>query len=257
MKDNLLDIRSLTLQIVGKSLCKNLDLAISHNQHWGLLGKNGVGKTSLLHCLMGLREIDAGSILLHGKPMSELSRRELATEIGILFQENIHTLPSTVLETVLLGRHPHVQSMLRDDPRDLQKAQQALQEFDLADMAGRYIDSLSGGEKQRLALAMLVVQSPKLFLLDEPSNHLDIAYQISMLDLLKKKIDEQEASFIMATHDINLAARYCDRIILLMGDGNYLSGSKQTILNEKNLSTAYNCEIQSVAIQDRTLFFPA
>ena len=69
MKDNLLDIRSLTLQIVGKSLCKNLDLAISHNQHWGLLGKNGVGKTSLLHCLMGLREIDAGSILLHGKPI--------------------------------------------------------------------------------------------------------------------------------------------------------------------------------------------
>jgi iron complex transport system ATP-binding protein len=256
MKETILDIKALTLQIAGKCLCENLDLSITQNQHWGLLGKNGVGKTSLLHSLMGLRDIDSGSIFLNGKAMSELPRRELATVVGILFQEYTHTLPSTVLETVLLGRHPHVQSMLRDDPLDLQKAQQALQDFDLTNMADRYIDTLSGGEKQRLALAMLVVQSPKLFLLDEPSNHLDIAYQIKMLDLLTQKIDGQNASLIMATHDINLAARYCDQIILLTGNGGYLSGPRQSVLTEENLSKAFSCEIQSVPIQNRTLFFP-
>jgi iron complex transport system ATP-binding protein len=146
--------------------------------------------------------------------------------------------------------------MLRDDPLDLQKAQEALQDFDLTTIADRYIDTLSGGEKQRLALAMLVVQSPKLFLLDEPSNHLDIAYQIKMLDLLTQKIDGQNASLIMATHDINLAARYCDQIILLTGNGEYLSGPRQTVLTEENLSKAFSYEIQSVAIQNRTLFFP-
>ena len=100
MKETILDIKALTLQIAGKCLCENLDLSITQNQHWGLLGKNGVGKTSLLHSLMGLRDIDSGSIFLNGKAMSELPRRELATVVGILFQEYTHTLPSTVLETV-------------------------------------------------------------------------------------------------------------------------------------------------------------
>lgn len=160
------------------------------------------------------------------------------------------------LISVLLGRHPHVQTLLRDDPADIEIAKKVLNDLDLEEFSERQVDTLSGGERQRLALAMLMAQTPRLFLLDEPSNHLDVAFQVKLLSVLEKRMAEQSASLLMATHDINLAARFCDKIILLTRDGGILTGSRQEVLTDENLSEAYDCPIRSIVSDDFVLFYP-
>ena len=194
-----LKIQSLSLHIEGKTLCRDLNVQVGENERWGLLGKNGAGKTTLLHALIGQRRADQGSIELDGISVYDIKQRELASKVGILFQQGIEALPATVFETVMLGRHPHAQSLLWDDPQDIEIAKSALAAFDLDQLQERAVESLSGGELQRLALAMLLAQTPQLFLLDEPSNHLDVAFQIKLLSVLTNKVVETSASLIMAT----------------------------------------------------------
>ncbi len=252
-----IDVQTLNLSAADKVLCRDLSFSLNFKESWGLLGKNGAGKTSLIHSIAGLREFNSGTIKLNDANIKELRRSELAREIGILFQDGLETLPSTVLETVMLGRHPHVQSLFKDDSSDIAIAQKALADFSLQDIQDRQINSLSGGEKQRVAIAMLTTQSPNMYLLDEPSNHLDIAYQMDILNTLLRRLTEQNAGMLMATHDINLAARFCKKFILLFENGETLCGSSEEVLNQENLSRAYGCEIHKMEADGRTLFFPA
>ena len=251
-----LELQSLTLRIGGKLLCTDLNLQLESNERWGLLGKNGAGKTTLLHSIIGLRPIESGNILIDGKSLQEIPRTELATKVGILYQQGMSSLPATVIETALLGRHPHVQSLLKDDPQDIEIAYQALRDLDLEEMAERQVDTLSGGEQQRLALALLITQTPKLFLMDEPSNHLDLAFQVKLLSVLESKLIEQSACLLMATHDINLAARFCDKIALFIDDSELITGTTDKVLTEENLSRAYQCKIRSIDGDGRKLFYP-
>ena len=250
-------VQSLTLQLADKVLCRDFNVQIKEGERWGLLGKNGAGKTTLLHALIGQRVADQGSIQLDGHSIYDLKQRELASKVGILFQQGIEALPATVFETVMLGRHPHTQSLLWDDKKDIEIAENALAAFDLDQLKERAVDTLSGGELQRLALAMLLAQTPQLFLLDEPSNHLDVAFQVKLLSVLTNKISDTSASLIMATHDINLAIRFCENIILLLEGGESLVGRSVDVLTEDNLSEAYGCHIKSVSSGDHRLFYPA
>ncbi|MDA0280483.1 MAG: ABC transporter ATP-binding protein [Proteobacteria bacterium] len=252
-----LKIQSLSLHIEGKTLCHDLNVQVGENERWGLLGKNGAGKTTLLHALIGQRRADQGSIELDGISVYDIKQRELASKVGILFQQGIEALPATVFETVMLGRHPHAQSLLWDDPQDIEIAKSALAAFDLDQLQERAVESLSGGELQRLALAMLLAQTPQLFLLDEPSNHLDVAFQVKLLSVLTNKVVETSASLIMATHDINLAFRFCENVILLLADGESIVGSCTDVLTEEHLSRAYGCHIKSVSSGEHRLFYPA
>ena len=252
-----IDVQSLNLSTADKVLCRDLSFSLNYRECWGLLGKNGAGKTSLIQSIAGLREFNSGTIKLNDTNIKEFRRSELAREIGILFQDGLETLPSTVLETVMLGRHPHVQSLFKDDSDDIAIAQKALTDFSLQEIQDRQINSLSGGEKQRVAIAMLTTQSPNMYLLDEPSNHLDITYQMDILNTLLRRLTEQNAGMLMATHDINLAARFCKKIILLFENGETLCGSSEEILNQENLSRAYGCEIHKVETDGRSLFIAA
>ena len=253
----ILQIQSLNLQIGSKTLCNDLTVQIGKHERWGLLGKNGAGKTTLLHALIGQRRANQGSIQLDGVSVYDLKQRELASKVGILFQHGIEALPATVFETVMLGRHPHTQSLLWDDQNDIEIAESALTAFDLDRLKNRAVDTLSGGELQRLALAMLLAQTPQLFLLDEPSNHLDVAFQVKLLTVLTNKVAETSASMIMATHDINLAFRFCENIILLLKDGESLVGKSVDVLTEENLTQAYGCHIKSVSSGEHRIFYPA
>ena len=252
-----LQIQSLKLQIGSKTLCSDLTVQIRKHERWGLLGQNGAGKTTLLHALIGQRRANQGSILLDGVSISNIKQRELAGKVGMLFQHGIEALPATVFETAMLGRHPHTQSLLWDDQNDIEIVESALAAFDLDRLKNRAVDTLSGGELQRLALAMLLVQTPQLFLLDEPSNHLDVAFQINLLTVFTNKVAETSASMIMATHDINLAFRFCENIILLLKDGESLVGKSVDVLTEENLRLAFGCHIKSVSSGEHRIFYPA
>ncbi len=251
----LLETRGLRLEVADRVLCDALSLQLHAGECLGVLGQNGTGKTTLLHTLARLRPVSGGEILLQGRALNAWSRKALATQLGMLFQSSSDEMPANVEETVLLGRHPHLPDWQWEGPQDLELARKALQDVGLLAMAQREVASLSGGERQRLALAMLLAQQPQLYLLDEPGNHLDIAYQVSALQLLCARLQTQGAAVCMATHDINLAARFCSRILLLRPDGQPLLGSAQEILTPAILSEAYGCQIAVASTGTRQVFF--
>ena len=254
----ILSLHELSLSIAGRRLCHQLSLRLPAGQCLGILGQNGTGKTTLLHTLMRLREPDAGRIELSQRDLAQWSREELATHLGILFQNSHDAMPATVLEIALMGRHPHLANWQWESDEDIAMAREALAALGIAGLETRDIQSLSGGERQRLAIATLLTQRPRLFLLDEPGNHLDIAFQVQSLQLLRGHVQTHNAALCMATHDINLAARYCDQIMLLTGDGECVMGTAAEVLTSNNLSHAYGCEIRSVSTDDgRQIFFPA
>jgi len=240
-----------------RSLCQNFSLSLDSGERCALLGPNGSGKTSLLNSLLGLTPIDEGNIIVNGSNLRQLSPSEIAQQLGMLFQEQSDTMPATVLETVLLGRHPYASHWLLDNKDDVDLAYQALEELELMELKDRDIRSLSGGERQRLAIASLLCQAPKLYLLDEPSNHLDLAFQVKALELLCIKTSKGDAALIMATHDINLASRFCDRVLLMMGNGEILYGNQEEILTANNLSEAFHHPIRVIDSNAGRYFFPS
>ena len=171
--------------VVGKkALCDNLSMTINSGECWGLLGKNGAGKTSLLKCIAGIIKPAEGSISLDAIPIQNYGRKNLALRIGMLFQESLSSLPATVFETVLLGRYPHSKYVIKDSLSDIQTTQNILEEVKLNELRDRELDTLSGGELQKVGIALLLAQDPGLLLLDEPSNHLDIAFAVQLLSLI-------------------------------------------------------------------------
>ena len=234
----MLETRNLDVSIAGIEVCRGLDLSIEAGQCWALLGRNGVGKTTLLHTLAGLRNPENGEIRLRDRPMSRLSRRSIARTLGVVFQDNEDPFPASVMETALIGRHPHLGNWRWERDEDKMQAMQALKNLQLESLASRPVSTLSGGERRRLAIATLLTQNPPLGLLDEPTNHLDLNFQVGVLELLNK-LCEGGQSMLMILHDVNLALRFCDHLLLLLGDGRHLLGPTGSLGSADNLSLVY------------------
>ena len=235
----LLELRGLSVDIGGKTVCRGLDLSIGAGQCWGILGVNGVGKTTLLHTLAGLKPAQCGEILVNGKHRGDYAPRALAQQCGILFQDYLDTFPCTVLEAALIGRHPYLRHWQWESAQDMELARQALNRVGLEQLEQRDITTLSGGERRRLAIATLLTQAPQILLLDEPANHLDLHYQVSLLDQLMQDCRQQNKAMVMVLHDVNLAARFCDHALLLYGEGEYRAGASADLLNAGELSALY------------------
>lgn len=245
-------LRCTGLEIAAghRTLLQGLDLTLQAGDCLGILGRNGTGKTTLLHTLGGLRAPAGGRLSLQGTALADWHRRALARQVGIVFQHHTDEMPATVMETALLGRFPHSRAWQWESRRDRQVAEQALEQMGLLELAQRQVHSLSGGERQRLALAALLAQAPRVMLLDEPGNHLDIGFQLSSLSLLRDRAHAGHAALLFATHDINLAARYCQRILLLKGDGGFLLGPAEEVLCERHLHDAYGCRVRALPLPD-------
>lgn len=236
---SLLQCQELAVNIAGHKVCQALDFELAPGQRWAMLGRNGVGKTTLLQTLAGLRRADSGSLSFVTENINTLSRLEIARQLGMLFQHQDDPFPSSVLETCLTGRHPHIDRWGWESDKDESLARLALEQLGLAAMSGRQVSSLSGGERQRLAIATLLCQQPRLLLLDEPTNHLDIHQQIVVLDLLKAWTETEGRGLIMTLHDLNLARRYCSHGLLLLGDGEVIAGEITEIMTAANLERLY------------------
>ena len=231
-------------------------MSMTQGECWGLLGRNGAGKTSLLKCLAGIIKPKKGSISLDSVPVGDYGRNHLALRVGMLFQENLSGLPATVFETVLLGRHPYRGSSLKDSLEDIQIVEDILEEVELSTLKDRELDTLSGGERQKVGIALLLAQDPDFFLLDEPSNHLDIAFKARLKTILKGRVAGKSASLFLATHDINYVNEFCDKLVLLLENGDFILGNTQDILTEENLSTAFNSKISKFSNGHSAIFFP-
>jgi iron complex transport system ATP-binding protein len=252
-----LRVEHLDVQIGPRIVCTDLSLEIESGSRWAILGVNGVGKTTLLTTLAGLRPAERGTISVTGENLATLSPRQRARQMGMMTQEDSFHISDpevTALEIALLGRLPHLDWWRMETPRDLDLARTALDAVGLAAIAHRPAAMLSGGERRRLALAALLAQEVRLCLLDEPTSHLDLHQQIALLDLL---IGWDGRTLIMTLHDVNLAARYCSHVLLLFGDGAWCAGTVSDMLSASVLSRLYQHPIQALDSPTGMLYFPA
>ncbi len=251
----MLEADGLALQVGERWLCCEFGLQLFAGECLVLLGPNGAGKTTLLNTFAGFRPVMVGAVRMNGLPVEAWSAVDAARYRGVLPQQQADQFSSTVLESVLIGRHPHLGRWGWEGPEDVRIAQAALAEVGLSDMSGRDILSLSGGERQRVAIATLLTQAPRLLLLDEPTNHLDLHYQIHVLELFRAHA-ATGCGVVMVLHDINLAARYADRVILLDGRGGVRAGTRDEVLREDWLSEAYGHRLHRHVLGGRVNFVP-
>lgn len=233
----------LTQHLGGRTLYSDLALRIAPSECWGILGLNGAGKTTLLHTLAGLLRPTQGEALLDGRAILGQPRRQLARQIGLLAQQHSDEFPITVLEAALAGRYPHLGTWGRPGAEDMALAWYWLNRLDLTPFAERLTHSLSGGERRRLAVATLMLQKPRIALLDEPDNHLDPARRKQVLELLVDHFTSNGRCLLMTLHDTNLARRYCSHVLMLDGKGGWLSGTATELLTRERLEWLYGCPV--------------
>lgn len=248
--------RALDVSIGGKPVCRGLDLTVEIGSRWAVLGVNGVGKTTLLTTLAGLRPPDAGGILLDGAPLAAMAARERARRLGLMTQEDsfhISDPETTALEVALLGRLPHQDWWRAETAHDVDLAQTALAAVGLPEIAHRRATQLSGGERRRLALAALLAQEVPLCLLDEPTSHLDLHQQLAFMDLL---VGWSGRTLVMTQHDVNIAARYCTHALLLFGDGEWSAGPVAEMLSADVLTRLYRHPVMAVDTPAGVAYLP-
>jgi iron complex transport system ATP-binding protein len=242
--------------VAGRTLVRGLALEARGGEFIAVLGRNGVGKTLTLHTLAGLRAPAAGAVQLDGRDLAGWPGRERARRIGLLPQLTEDPFPSTVFETALIGRHPHLPFWQWEDARDLDCARAALASVGLAAIAERPVESLSGGERRRLDIATLLAQDAAVCLLDEPTNHLDPRHRSEMLALFRARADAG-GLVIAALHDATLAARTADKALLLFGDGRWRFGEAAAILTGENLSELYDVPVGELDWRGQRVFVSA
>jgi len=249
----MLACHKLELSVQGRTLVRDMDLSVLPGQVLAILGQNGAGKTLTLHTLAGLRDPARGEVHLDKQPMAQLSRRDIARKLGLLLQTYEDPFPGTVLETALVGRHPHIGFWQWESAADLIVARQALADMGLASLQERDIHTLSGGERRRLAIAALLAQQPCVYLMDEPLNHLDPQHQLQVLRLFKDLADNGK-TVIMALHDANAAMAWCSHALLLHGDGSWQYGPCTDVLSDGNLSRLYQTPVTGIEWNGKRYF---
>jgi iron complex transport system ATP-binding protein len=229
---------NVSVRAGARELVRELSVQFTPGEVVAILGRNGSGKTLTLHTLAGLRRAAAGEVWLDGSPLLQFKRRSVALRLGLLPQDLEDAFVTTAMETVLIGRHPHLALWQWETAEDERLAREALAAVDLQDFAARRTDTLSGGEQRRVAVAALLAQQPGIFLLDEPTNHLDPHHQLAVLGLFRALAD-QGRTVLTTLHDPTLAARFADRALLLFGDGRWTLGPVSSSLTAASLSELY------------------
>jgi len=223
-------------------LLRDVSVGIARGSLTGLLGPNGCGKTTLLKLLSGVLRPHAGSVSLNQTPLAGMSRREVARHMAVVPQETHPAFDYTVMEMVLMGRHPHLGTLQLEGPEDLALARECLAATDTAHLAGRAYMTLSGGEKQRVVIASALTQAPDVLLLDEPTASLDLGYQLEVAALLSRLNRERGVTMVLATHDLNLAAALCDRLVLMRQGRVLAQGPTSEVLTAAMIQQLYGVD---------------
>ena len=250
-----LQLDALTVVIGGRRICAALDAAVRAGELVAVLGPNGAGKSTLLHTLAGLYPATSGAVRLAGDALAALPRRRVAQRLGLMMQHHEDPFPATVLETALIGRHPHIGFWMWESAEDVARARAALARFDLAGFEDRDVHTLSGGERRRLAAATVVVQDPLVYLLDEPTDGLDPRHAAQLLASFRALADAGRA-VVVSMHDVNEATRVADRVLLLYGDGQTLLGAAGEVLTIANLERLYGIPLAAFEHGGRRHFLP-
>ena len=237
------------MEIVIDNICKDygskrvldaISFSVSNGEIVALVGPNGSGKSTMIKTITTILNPSEGTISIDGKNIQDIDPVDLAKMLGYVPQHFTYTLYSTVFETVLLGRRQHIKWSVSDE--ELSRVQQAIDAFEMGDMAGKYMDQLSGGERQKVFIARALAQDPVLFLFDEPTSSLDIHYQIEVMETMRNLTWERGSGMIIAVHDLNLAYRYADAVLVL-NEGKMVGyGKPQEILTPECIKKVYGVD---------------
>ena len=222
---------------------EELSFDIAAGEIVGVIGPNSSGKTTLIRLLTRVLEPGSGEIRLEGVPVRRLSRVDLARRVAVVPQGILPQFPFTVGELVLMGRYPHDPGRYFESPRDRTVAREAMEATGVLELADLPLDDLSGGERQRAVIARALAQEPRLLVLDEPTAHLDLRYQVEAATLLRRLNRELGMSVLLVSHDLNLAAEVCDRLLLLNAGRAAAIGSPETVLDDALLAAVFGCEV--------------
>ena len=252
----LLEAQDLTLRVGGRTLVGELSFRLAAGEVWCLLGPNGAGKSTLLHTAVGLREAQGGALHLAGKALADWTAAEAARQRGFLPQTFHDAFSASVLESVMLGRHPYLSRWQWEGEDERGIALAALRAVDLAGFERRDVLTLSGGERQRVALAVLLAQDAPLLLLDEPVSHLDLHHQLLVLEHLVALARARGKGVLFTVHDLNLAVRFASHALLLLPQGAVRQGPIGEVLTEAAVWGAFGHRVTRLEAAGQTLFVP-
>lgn len=238
----MLELKNLSFGYKEKKTLKNINMYVNSGEVVGIIGPNGSGKSTLLKC-MNLILKPKGHIFLEGTELQTLNLKEISKIIGYVPQ-SIHgsSFPIKVFDVVLLGRRPYIRWNVRD--KDLDFVSEIFSLLNLNNLSMRNFNELSGGEKQKILMARALAQEPKVLLLDEPTSNLDVKHQLEIMDVIRNLSREKSLAVVIVLHDLNLASRYCDRLVLLNSGQIFATGTPEEILINSNIKTVYNVDAE-------------
>jgi len=246
-----LKVNNISFNYDSISVLKDVSFKISSGEVLGVIGANGSGKTTLLKCINRVLKPQGGIVYLGEKELSFLNRKEIAKKIGVVPQRSYINFPFTVYEVVSIGRYPHVNFFSQENAEDFEIVDKVLKKMRIESLKERRIDEISGGEFQKVIIARALAQKPKVLLLDEPTLHLDIKYQLEILKLIRELTEEQNLIVIMVTHDLFLSLPYFDSLLLLKEGRIYAAGRRKDVLTPENIKEVYGVEVKIIEDTER------
>lgn len=239
-----LQVKNVCFHYGSWEALRNVELEARAEEVLSIIGPNGAGKSTLLRCINRVLKPRVGTVYLDGDEISLMPERERARKLGYVPQAATQAFPSTVYETVLMGRRPHLNwSVSR---QDLAVVEEVLLQMGLSDMAGRLVSDLSGGERQKVMLARALAQEPEVLLLDEPTSNLDVRHQLEVLELVRDAAHQRGKCVLMVMHDLNVAGRFSDQTLMLKGGQVFAAGSPWAVLTPENIKAVY--EVDSLVV---------
>ncbi len=239
----MIELDNVCLGYNHRAILHDVSMKAGPGQVLGLVGPNGSGKSTLIKGIARIIDLFSGRILIDGHDIGTIKRDELARLVATVPQSPALPGAFTAFEVVLMGRTPHLGLLRYEGGNDLAIAWQAMEATHTQSFAERRVSELSGGERQRLIIARALTQQPRAMLLDEPTANLDINHQVEILNLVKSLCREQSLTVIIALHDLNLAAQYCDWMVMLNGGKVYAEGTPPDILTAPNIKRVYGAEV--------------
>jgi iron complex transport system ATP-binding protein len=238
----MIQVEHLAKGFAGQQVLQDVSFQVESGEFFGIIGPNGSGKSTLLRILSGVEPAASGQVRLDGKKVSSYSRKELARWLAVLQQDALPPVGFTVREVIEMGRYPFQNWLGEDTPEAEQLVESIIARLDLLPLMDRAIELLSGGERQRVALGKVMAQQPRLLLLDEPTTFLDIGYQIQMMDYIRGWQQESGLTVVAVLHDLNLAAQYCSRLLVVHEGLLAAIGTPQDIMTSQLIHEVYGTE---------------
>lgn len=243
MKKQMLYFSHVATGYGEKEVIKDVNMSVEEGDFVALIGSNGTGKSTLIKCVSGLLPLKRGEIEICGKPLSSMSSKERARLVAVVPQSYYVEYDFKVEDIVMMGRNPYLSFKEKESKKDYDIVKEAMEMTNTEVFRGRSYNALSGGEKQRVILARAIAQQPKIILLDEPTSALDLHHQIEVMELIEKLNQEDHITIVAVLHDINMASRFCKRVVMLKEGVVEADGTPTEVVNKRNMETLYNMKL--------------